>query len=299
MGNPETVLGVLEIVQDMTPQFRIAIRAQHVILGAFLLSTLVLFFLLNFVARRAEDSLRKNIEHSRKLETQLHQSEKLASMGRMVASIAHEIRNPLGIVRSTSEFLMRRATENDPTTKSMLTAIYDESCRLSVTVNDFLSYARPREPRREKISVRDIILKILAFMGTQLESSGVTVHANVPPDVFVNADPDLLRGAFINILINAQQSINGPGDIYIDSATAPDGQLQIMFKDSGPGFSDDALQKAKDPFFTTKDNGTGLGLPIVQSIIESHGGSLLLGNAPEGGALITLNFPSADASAQG
>ena len=299
MGNPDMVLGVLEIVQDMTPQFRIAIRAQHLILGAFLLSTLVLFFLLNFVARKAERSLSRRIEHSRMLETQLHQSEKLASMGRMVASIAHEIRNPLGIIRSTSEFLMRRNKDGDSTTRSMLTAIYDESCRLSVTVNDFLDYARPREPRREPISVRDVVAKILAFMGNQFESNGVNIHLDVPQDVIVSADPDLLRGAFINILINAQQSIDGNGDIFISSALSPDGQILVSFRDTGPGFSPEALQKASDPFFTTKDHGTGLGLPIVQSIIQSHGGSLRLDNAPEGGALITLSFPRPPDADQG
>ncbi|MBP3730510.1 MAG: two-component sensor histidine kinase [Mailhella sp.] len=291
--NPGTVLGVLEIVQDITPQYRKTIQAQRIMLGAFLLSTLVLFLLLNFVARKAEYNLSRRIEHSRSLEAQLHQNEKLASMGRMVASIAHEIRNPLGIIRSTAEFLIRRHKSEDSATQAMLTAIYDESCRLGSTVNDFLDYARPRDPRRENVCALDVIRKAMAFLGQEFERHGITVLTDdLAPDVFIQGDPDLLYRAFYNILANAQQAITGTGKIFISGTTNPDGSTDIFFRDTGPGFTDDALIKARDPFFTTKDNGTGLGLPIVQSITESHGGKLNLANAKDGGAEISLHFPS-------
>lgn len=295
-GQPVPVLGVLEIVQDMTPQYRGTIRSQWLIITGFLISTLILFFLLHFVARKAEYTLSRRMARNRQLEAQLHQAEKLASMGRMVASIAHEIRNPLGIIRSSSEFLIRRHKTEDATTQAMLSAIYDESCRLGTTVNDFLDYARPRTPKQELVNIHDIIGKAMAFLGGEFQRQGITVHIDISPDTIVSGDADLLYRAFYNILANAQQALNGQGEIFIGSMLTTDGKLTLTCRDTGTGFSSETLSKAMDPFFTTKDNGTGLGLPIVQAIIASHGGSMTLSNAPQGGALITITFPAQDTS---
>ena len=86
--------------------------------------------------------------------------------------------------------------------------------------------------------------------------------------------------------------MNGPGEIFIESSLPEEGRITLTFRDTGPGFSEDTLSKAMDPFFTTKDNGTGLGLPIVQAIIDSHGGSMRLSNATQGGALISISLPA-------
>ena len=291
-GQPVPVLGVLEIVQDMTPQYRGTIRSQWLIITGFFISTLILFLLLHFVARKAEYTLSRRMARNRQLEAQLHQAEKLASMGRMVASIAHEIRNPLGIIRSSSEFLIRRHKTEDATTQAMLSAIYDESCRLGTTVNDFLDYARPRQPRQDSVNIQDVINKAMAFLGGEFQRLGVEIHTKLSPDLTVAGDADLLYRAFYNILANAQQAMNGPGEIFIESSLPEEGRITLTFRDTGPGFSEDTLSKAMDPFFTTKDNGTGLGLPIVQAIIDSHGGSMRLSNATQGGALSSISLPA-------
>ncbi|MBQ4616416.1 MAG: two-component sensor histidine kinase [Mailhella sp.] len=290
-GQPVPALGVLEIVQDMTAQYRSAIRAQWLILGGFAVSTFILFFLLQFVARKAEVTLSRRMARNRQLEAQLHQAEKLASMGRMVASIAHEIRNPLGIIRSSSEFLLRRHKSEDAITQTMLSAIYDESCRLGTTVNDFLDYARPRQPRKDLVSIRNVIDKALTFLDSEFQRRSQVVHNDISPEISIRGDSDLLYRAFYNILSNAQQAMQDQGQIFMSGATAADGSTVLRFRDTGPGFSEDAINKAMDPFFTTKDSGTGLGLPIVNAIVDSHGGSMHLANAPEGGALITIHFP--------
>ena len=291
-GQPVPVLGVLEIVQDMTPQYRGTIRSQWLIITGFFISTLILFLLLHFVARKAEYTLSRRMARNRQLEAQLHQAEKLASMGRMVASIAHEIRNPLGIIRSSSEFLIRRHKTEDATTQAMLSAIYDESCRLGTTVNDFLDYARPRQPRQDSVNIQDVINKAMAFLGGEFQRLGVEIHTKLSPDLTVAGDADLLYRAFYNILANAQQAMNGPGEIFIESSLPEEGRITLTFRDTGLGFSEDTLSKAMDPFFTTTDNGTGLGLPIVQAIIDSHGGSMRLSNATQGGALISISLPA-------
>ena len=293
------VLGALEIIQDVTSHYKMAIRSQWLIMAGFLVSSLILFILLQVVARQAERILAERMARTRQLEAELHQSEKLASMGRMVASIAHEIRNPLGIIRSSAEFLIRRHTTTDNGSQPILQAIYDEACRLGTTVNDFLDYARPRQPRQDDVNVTDVLGKAMAFLGSEFQRQGVEVVLDVPDPFLISGDADLLYRAFYNVLINAQQAIKGTGRIEIHGALRDGGGLELSFCDSGPGFPPDGLNKPLDPFYTTKDTGTGLGLPIVQSIVSSHGGTLELANAEEGGAIVRLIFPAADGQRAG
>jgi signal transduction histidine kinase len=176
----------------------------------------------------------------------------------------------------------------------MLTAIYDESCRLGTTVNDFLDYARPRQPRKDTVALRHVLDQAMAFLSGEFQKNGVDVQIDLPEGYCVLGDRDLLYRAFYNILSNAQQALDGEGRILIEAGQDASGRTWLSFLDSGPGFAEDALEKAMDPFFTTKDSGTGLGLPIVRAIIESHGGTMALSNAPEGGALIRMEFPTPD-----
>lgn len=294
-----TILGALEIIQDVTSHYKIAIRSQWLIMGSFALSSLVLFILFQVLARKAERILAERMVRNRQLESELHQSEKLASMGRMVASIAHEIRNPLGIIRSSAEFLLSRSRAQKNTadpqanrSEPILEAIYDEACRLGSTVTDFLDYARPRSPKQDSVNLVPLLNKALVFLGGEFDRQGVQVHLDIPENMPFHGDAEFLYRAFYNILVNAQQAIAGQGDLYLSGAVLPDGTLTLSFHDSGPGFPKGAAEKALDPFFTTKDSGTGLGLPIVNSIITAHGGSMELGNAPEGGALVRIVFPS-------
>jgi len=292
-NDADMVLGALEIVQDVTSHYQMAIGAQRLIMGGFVVSSLILFILLQVVAQQAERVVAERMDRNRQLEAALHQSEKLASMGRMVASIAHEIRNPLGIIRSSAEFLMKREKNADPVSRPILEAIYDESCRLGSTVNDFLDYARPRQPRQDRVDLFSVLHKVMAFLGSALENQGIEVIIDMSDDLMICGDEDLLYRAFYNIIVNAQQAMQEPGRIEIQQQTQ-DGKLMVSFRDTGPGFPPEDLPKALDPFFTTKDTGTGLGLPIVQSIVTSHGGIMELFNHPDGGAVVRLLFPSSD-----
>ena len=116
---------------------------------------------------------------------------------------------------------------------------------------------------------------------------------HMPATLFVIGDKDLLYRAFYNILVNAYQAIDHDGTIRIQGIRRGDGMMALSFHDSGPGFPPKLISKLLDPFFTTKDHGTGLGLPIVNTIITSHGGQLLLTNPEDGGAMITILLPVA------
>ena len=290
------VMGALELTQDITDDYERVLAFQGIIVVMCLLSSVVLFGLLLMLIHRAERVLAERMHKNRQLENQIHSNEKLVSMGRVVASIAHEIRNPLGIIRSSAELLQRRAGKTDPGTNRILEAIYDESVRLSQTVNDFLDYARPRQPRDDLVDVSLVLDQATGFLQDEFSRRGVAVENDVERALFVRGDKDLLYRAFYNILINGQQAMDSPGIIKICSKRKKDenGPLVILeFLDSGKGFDPDIMDNLMDPFFTTKDGGTGLGLPIVKSIVLGHGGEIELENGPDGGALVRVILPGA------
>jgi signal transduction histidine kinase len=285
-------MGDLEFHQDITEDFKAVIAFQWLIVGTIMLSSVVLFTLLLIFIRRADRVLTLRLAQNRALEENLHMSERLASMGRVVASIAHEIRNPLGIIRSSAELLLRRTGQTDPRTSSILQAIYDEAIRLSRTVNDFLDYARPRQPRQDYVDLVQLLKQVLAFQEGQIERQGVQVELALEECLPVRGDKDLLYRALYNLVINALQAMEGVGSLHVSGRTHGDGHVELVLQDSGPGFDLQNLPRMLDPFFTTKDNGTGLGLPIVNSIISSHNGSFHLENAVGGGAVARISLPA-------
>ena len=283
---------MLELTQDITSDYVQVLVFQCIIVVMCLLSSAILFALLLVIIHRAERVLTERMQKNRQLEKEIQSTERLVSMGRVVASIAHEIRNPLGIIRSTAELLQRRADKVDKGTVRLLQAIYDESVRLSQTVNDFLDYARPRQPRQDPVELELVIDQILAFVEGEFGRSGVGLKKNFEEDLWVLGDKDLLYRAFYNVLANAQQALDMGGTIDIHVFRRDD-RAVLDFTDSGKGFDPETLPHLLEPFFTTKEGGTGLGLPIVKSIIESHGGTIELSNAEEGGARVEVTLPLA------
>ncbi len=298
-------LGVLEFTQDITEDMVGVIRFQWMIVGITLASASLLFFLLMVFLRRAENALALRMQEEQRLVNELHQHEKLAGMGRVVAGIAHEIRNPLGIIRSSAELLLSRPAGADPVTGKILRAIFDESCRLSQTVSDFLDYARPRKPQQDPVDIAGVVSAVLAFLEGEMAARKVAVTRDFSPaggpgkaeqGLATRGDKDLLYRAFYNVLSNSVQALGGPGSISIRgrAVRGPEGPLaELLFADSGPGFPKEGRERLLDPFVTTKDGGTGLGLPIVNNIITSHGGRLLLEDAPGGGAQVRIILPAA------
>ncbi len=289
--NAGPTLDVLEFSQDITEDYRIVIGFQWLIIATTFISSMLLFSLLWFFIKRADRILFERMQETQRLERKLHQHEKLAGMGRVVSSIAHELRNPLGIIRSSAELLWRKTPDSD-SSKGLLAAIYDESCRLSQTITDFLDYARPKTPRRDEVDLTLVLEQALAFLGNSLSEQGIAINKTLSGNNVVPGDKDLLYRALYNVLVNAAQAGGHGASITVDMSEK-NGHVVIAVTDSGPGFDLAQIDKYLDPFFTTKDGGTGLGLPIVQSIITSHGGTVEIGNAPQsvGGARVIMSLP--------
>ncbi|MGE4557099.1 MAG: nitrogen regulation protein NR(II) [Desulfovibrionaceae bacterium] len=286
----EPIIGVLMFTQDITKDYGAVITFSRLVVATSSLGALVLFLIMLMVLRRAD---RMNMEQARereRLERHLMQQEKLAGMGRMVAGVAHEIRNPLGIIRSSAELLLGKARKDNWGNTKILAAIVEESRRLSRIVTDFLDYARPKQPKQSVVDVSNLLTQAAFLLSRDEASGGCEIRQEYPGDLDVEGDKDLLYRAFYNIIVNALQAMGSEGVLTIrgeqDKTT-----LRLSFLDTGPGFDPASRDKIMDPFFTTKDTGTGLGLAIVKNILDSHHAGMELGDNPGGGARVDLTIP--------
>jgi signal transduction histidine kinase len=284
------VLGVVEIVQDLSNDYKSIFRFQVLTLITVSGVMLVLFLIMTIVVKRGESIIQKRAQERLKLKEQLSRAKHLSSLGEMVAGVSHEIRNPLGIISSSAELLKKKMKPDDASAR-IPDIIIEESGRLNNIITDFLNYARPREPNLFPCSVVGVIDKIIEYLSSQMENQGHTINThydgNVPK---IQADADMLYQAFLNILLNAMQAMPDGGIIDI-AAFSRDNHLWITFEDHGPGIKKEAMGKLWDPFFTTKDKGTGLGLGIVKNIIEAHNGNIRIENRSKGGARVAIRLP--------
>ncbi len=281
------IIGILQFSQDITKDHETIFFFQLLVAVVIIASSLLLFFILYMIIRRADRIIAERIREKERLEHKLHQNEKLASMGRMVASISHEIRNPLGIIQSSAEMLVKRNQKGDSAESKLAGAVYEESQRLSRTVQDFLDYARPKEPTLHDVDLSAIVEQCLASLDTEIRRKQIAIQLQIPERIPLRGDKDLIYLALYNLIINALQAMDSPGEIRF---TWLEESKQLEIRDSGPGFNSDFVDKFTEPFFTTKEKGTGLGLAIVKNILDSHGAGLEFFSSAEGGGVVRITF---------
>jgi two-component system sensor histidine kinase HydH len=284
------VLGVIEIRQNLSSDYRKIFKFQVLEICTISVVMGILLLTLIYVVKRGEGIIEKRALERIRLKDQLAKAKHLSSLGEMVAGVSHEIRNPLGIISSSAELLKKKM---DPT--DALNAIADiivaEARRLNNIITDFLNYARPKNPNRSPCQIDDLITKNIHFLEHQMKENGYRIrtffNGSVPS---IMADGDMLYQAFLNLLINSMQAMPNGGSIYVTIETAEDA-LWVYIEDEGTGVSASAMEKIWDPFFTTKEKGTGLGLGIVRNIIEAHNGMIRIDNRRQKGARVSLKFP--------
>ncbi len=287
------VLGVIEIVQNMSDDYEIIFRFQILVIATCTVVMGIVFLTLIFVVKRGEGIIQRRTLERLRLKEKLNRTERLASLGEMAARISHEIRNPLGIIRSSAELLKKKMAGFN-SSGSVLDIIVEEAGRLNNIITDSLNFTRPVNPNFFPCHVNEILEKNLKFLASQIEQQGCIIkkyYADNLPEIM--ADSDMLYQAFLNILINAMQAMPEGGKIHIEIKSKKDVVI-IAFEDEGEGISEDIEEKIWDPFFTTKEKGTGLGLGIVKNIIESHGGSVKIDNRPVSGAQVVVELPVKD-----
>ena len=247
-------------------------------------------FLVVFVVKRGEGIIQRRAMERLRLKERLAHAERLSSLGEMAAGISHEIRNPLGIIRSSAELLKKKIAKIDPQ-NTFPDIIVEEANRLNSIITDFINYAKPRAPKMAPCRVEEIIDKNLTFLEAQNKEKGHLIKRNFQNDLpEIMADSAMLYQSFLNILLNAMQSMPEVGRILVE-VSSDDHRITIHFDDEGQGIPPENMNKIWDPFFTTKEKGTGLGLGIVKNIIEAHGGSVQIVNQPVSGARVTVELP--------
>jgi signal transduction histidine kinase len=282
--------GVFELIQDLSLQYQSIVKFQYITFGLSIIIMALIFVVLLLIVHKAQKIIDQRAREQRDLESQLNQAERLAALGQMCAGVSHEIRNPLGIIRSTAE-LMGGMPDSHEAQKRLSHVIIEESSRLNNIVTEFLDFARPQEPNFQDCYLEEIIKKNLIFLAPELDKEKIALNHDLNGRSFkLKADPQLLYRAFLNIFVNAIQSIKNGGAITVN-VTEKKGHYVVGVEDTGAGINEEDLGKIFNPFFSTKDKGSGLGLSIVRNFIEGHHGSIRLESTEGLGTKVYVRLP--------
>ena len=228
---------------------------------------------------RTHESLREERERRRT-------AERHALLGRMAASLAHEVRNPVAAIRLHAQLLEHAAADDAAVSRKL---IESEAARIEDLVGQWLSHAKPGPPMLADVDAIACLRHAVDLMQPQARHADVRVFPIVSPPVMIRADRHRLQQVFTNLLRNAIQAMPAGGDISI-RATESAETVEIAIEDTGPGFSASALVRLGEPFYSEKEGGMGLGIAVAREICQAHGGSLVAENTPHGGARVRVVF---------
>ena len=237
----------------------------------------------------------QDLTEAQRMRERVREADRLAAVGELSASIAHEIRNPLGSIRGSVEIL---AGELDLTGQQarLLQLILKESARVNTIIDDFLAFARLRPARRRPVAVGALLDDVLLETRQQVlfKGGGVAVEGRAAdPALMLFADAGQMLQLFLNLALNACEAMEYRGRLVLTAGPGDGGFCELRVADTGPGLSDEAKTRLFTPFFTTKKHGTGLGLPMVARIAHAHDGTIETAASPAGGAEFRVRIPLA------
>ena len=275
-----------------------------------LATRLLFFFFVGVVVNRLVLQYRREAERSRataealaetnrqleSAQAEARRTERLAALGHMSAGLAHEIRNPLGVIKGSAEMLQQKVEDSNPVAKELAEYISSEVNRLSSFVTRFLNFARPEKLTLSRASVTEILDRSLDSVREHYPDARVVVmrtYAPELPEIFVDAE--LCESVFTNLIQNAYEAMGSEGDLRVSVFEANeklrDG-VAVLIEDTGPGIAPALREQIFNPFISTKKTGTGLGLSIVSKVIDEHHGSIRIEQSATGGARFVIFFPA-------
>jgi len=220
-------------------------------------------------------------------------TEKLSSLGQLSAGLAHELRNPLAVVSSCSQFCLENF-ELEGLVRENFEVIYRNSQRATKLINDLMAFARPGELVYNEVDINEVLMDVLQMNRLEVDPGRVAFEQRLKKGLpKIMGDKEKLRQVFLNLIQNAIQAVSGRGTIILESRfLKSDNMLEVDVIDDGPGIPEDCINKVFDPFFTTKDGGTGLGLSICHSIVEQHLGTIGVERVEKGGTRVCVRLPA-------
>jgi signal transduction histidine kinase len=222
-------------------------------------------------------------------EDAVRRADRLAALGQLTAGLAHELRNPLATIKSSSELLHKNLPPGDEVAKEVAGFISTEVDRTNSLITRFLEFARPLKLKRETVDVTAVIDRAVRDLQRHTKSQ---VHRNYSPDVRpISIDAELMERVFYNLLLNASQASPPDASITVRTRAMEDGNVEIAVIDRGVGIPAGNLENIFNPFFTTKSEGVGLGLAIVSKIIDDHRGRILVESGPGNGTIFRVLLP--------
>jgi signal transduction histidine kinase len=219
------------------------------------------------------------------------QAERLALLGRMATGLAHEIHNPLAAIRMHAQLIESAHNgELASTARESLPVLLGEASKIEGLVQQWMFLARPQPPQTAPADLGEVVAGVLRAIAPQAAHAEVRIINEVPPGLSARIDVRRISQAIGNIATNAIQAMPRGGTLTVRGERGRD--IRLSFHDTGAGFSANALAHYADLFYSEKEGGMGIGLSVSAEILKAHGGALLVANAPEGGALVTLQLPS-------
>jgi|GEM_PF-267044 PAS domain S-box-containing protein len=235
-------------------------------------------------------AIRNDITERKKTEETLHRQDKLAAVGQLAAGVAHEIRNPLTSMKGYGEFLLE--DETDPQRREFIEIILDEIGRVNTIVEDFMVLAKPKAVELEEKNIVTIIKNVLSLLDFEARKKHVKMNFEANEEIIqIECDEDRLKQVFLNFVKNGIEAMPNGGELTV-KVSVEDNQVQISIQDTGVGIPEDKLKKIGEPFYTTKKEGTGLGLMVSFKIIESHQGKVYIESEINKGTTFNIILPA-------
>ena len=234
-----------------------------------------------------------DITHETELEKKIRAAERLAAAGTLTAGLAHEIRNPLNAAILQLSLLERQARRVEPKARASimepLDLVQSELRRLDTLLENFLAFARPRDHVRKKVDASALVERTVSLERELVNKEKKRLELEAEPRVFVSADESALNQVVLNLLKNAIEAAKSEVSVRVARHGA---RVELEFEDDGPGISSEHEERVFEPFFTTKGGGTGLGLPIVFTIVERHEGTIRFERRAGGGTRACVSLPA-------
>ncbi|MFH1678430.1 MAG: response regulator [Candidatus Omnitrophota bacterium] len=245
------------------------------------------------------DELEQTIKTLNQTKAQLIQAEKLASVGRLAAGVVHEICNPLNVISGRAQLMLMDIEEDSPF-RSSLRIIEDYVSRTSRIANNLLKFAKPNRLQVSELDVNGLLADVLNLLENRLVLKNVKVINEFSPSLpRICGDAGQLQQVFLNMILNAEQAMPDGGDLVIRTSPASDNSfIEASFRDTGYGISEEDIDKIFDPFFTSKEGGTGLGLSVSYGIIKKHKGDISVESKQGQGSIFIVKLPAIEVSQQ-